>query len=137
MDTRDVVVGDVLLLTPGDRIPADALTTSAHGFLVDTSMLTGESEACAVEAGDELFAGTFAVEGEAEAVVTATGTALRLAEIARITTMTPAPITPLTLELHRVVRVVAAIAVGVGAFFFASRRLSAFPQLTDSSSPSV
>ena len=115
VDARDVVVGDVLLLTPGDRIPADAQTTSAHGFLVDTSMLTGESEASAVEVGDELFAGTFAVEGEAEAVVTTTGTSLRLAEIARMTTMTPAPITPLTLELHRVVRVVATIAVGVGA----------------------
>ena len=127
VDARDVVVGDVLLLTPGDRIPADALTTSAHGFLVDTSMLTGESEACAVEAGDELFAGTFAVEGEAEAVVTTTGTALRLAEIARMTTMTPAPITPLTLELHRVVRVVAAIAVGVGAFFFAIAALIGLP----------
>ncbi len=127
IDARDVVVGDVLLLTSGDRIPADASTTLARGALVDTSMLTGESEACAVGVGDELFAGTFAVEGEAEAVVTATGLGMRLAEIARMTTTTPAPITPLTLELHRVVRVVAAIAVGVGAFFFAVAALIGLP----------
>ena len=44
-----------------------------------------------------------------------------------MTTMTPAPITPLTLELHRVVRVVAAIAVGVGAFFFAIAALIGLP----------
>jgi magnesium-transporting ATPase (P-type) len=127
VDACDVVVGDVLLLTPGDRIPADASTTSALGVLVDTSMLTGESEACSVGVGDELFAGTFAVEGEAEAVVTATGSKMRLAEISRMTTMTPAPITPLTIELHRVVRVVAAIAVGVGAFFFAIAALIGLP----------
>jgi magnesium-transporting ATPase (P-type) len=42
VDAGEVVVGDVLILTPGDRIPADALTTSARGLLVDTSMLTGE-----------------------------------------------------------------------------------------------
>jgi magnesium-transporting ATPase (P-type) len=119
VDAREVVVDDVLLLTPGDRIAADALTTSARGFLVDTSMLTGESEATAAERGDELFAGTFAVEGEAEAVVTATGPAMRLAEITRMTTMTRAPATPLTRELHHVVRVVAVIAVVVGLLFFA------------------
>ena len=74
-----------------------------------------------------MFAGTFAVEGEAEATVTATGTAMRLAEITRMTTMTPPPITPLTRELHRVVHVVAAIAVGVGAVFFAIAALIGLP----------
>ena len=127
IDAHDVVVGDVLVLTPGDRIPADATTTSARGLLVDTSTLTGESAATVVEAGDALFAGTFAVEGEAEATVTATGTAMRLAEITRMTTMTPPPITPLTRELHRVVHVVAAIAVGVGAVFFAIAALIGLP----------
>jgi magnesium-transporting ATPase (P-type) len=121
-----VVVGDVLLLSPGDRIPADALTTAARGVLVDASMLTGESAACAVGVGDELFAGTFAVEGEAEAVATATGPRTRLAEISRMTTTTTSA-TPLTVELHRVVRVVAAIAVGVGAFFFAIAALVGLP----------
>jgi magnesium-transporting ATPase (P-type) len=126
VDAGDVVVGDLMILSPGDRIPADALTCSARGVLVDTSMLTGESEARAVGVGDELFAGTFAVEGEAEAVATATGARTRLAEISRMTTTTSAP-TPLTLELHRVVRVVAAIAVGVGAFFFVIAALIGLP----------
>ncbi|HET9444480.1 MAG TPA: cation-transporting P-type ATPase, partial [Acidimicrobiales bacterium] len=101
----------------GDRIPADATVAVAHGLLVDTSLLTGESEPTAVESG-RLFAGAFVVEGEAEAVVDATGSSTRLAGIARLTVETPSPPSPLTLELHRVVRVVAAVAVGVGLGFF-------------------
>lgn len=40
----DMVVGDVVLLSEGDRISADATVDSAAGFAVDTSTLTGESQ---------------------------------------------------------------------------------------------
>ena len=117
VEAAHVVVGDVLLLEAGDRVPADATVTVSHGLLVDTSMLTGESVPTGVDVGT-VFAGAFIVEGEAEAAVTATGASTRLAEIARLTAGTPAPPSPLTRELHRVVRVVAVIAVGVGGAFF-------------------
>ena len=58
------------------------------------------------------------VEGEADAIVTAAGASTRLAEIARLTTLTAKPASPLTLELHRVVRTIAVIAVAVGGTFF-------------------
>lgn len=115
---EEVVAGDVLGLSSGDRIPADATILAAHSLLVDTSMLTGESEPAVMEDGD-LFAGTLVVEGEAEAVVSATGASTRLADIARLTVLTPSHPSPLTRELHHVVRIVAAIAVGVGGTFFA------------------
>ena len=118
IDARDVVVGDLLVLQSGDRVPADSSTATANGLLVDTSLLTGESEPSAIGRDAELFAGTFVVEGEAEAVVTASGTSTRLAAIARLTTITAAPSSPLTLELHRVVRSIAAIAICVGGLFF-------------------
>ena len=44
VDAADVVVGDVLVLEAGDRVPADATVVDADGLLVDTSLLTGESE---------------------------------------------------------------------------------------------
>ena len=113
----DVVVGDLLLLAPGDRVPADALVPAGDMLLVDTSLLTGESEPVAI-AGAEVFAGTFVVEGEAEAVVRATGASTRLAGIARLTTAGARPVSPLTLELRRVVRTISVIAVGVGVTFF-------------------
>jgi magnesium-transporting ATPase (P-type) len=118
IDAGEVVTGDVLLLEPGDRVPADAHVEAAYAALVDTSLLTGESEPSAVDVGDPLFAGTFLVEGECHAVAVATGAATRLAGIARLTTATSTPDSPLTLELQRVVRTIAAIALGVGVAFF-------------------
>jgi magnesium-transporting ATPase (P-type) len=118
IEASDVVVGDVVVLESGDRIPADAAVAGTNSMLVDTSLLTGESEPTSVERGGEVFAGTFMVEGEAEAIVTATGESTRLAEIARLTTLTAKPTSPLTRQLHGVVRTIAAIAVGVGATFF-------------------
>ncbi len=127
IDARDVVVGDVVLLASGDRVPADVVAGRASALLVDTSLLTGESAASAADVGTALFAGTFVVEGEGETVVAATGGHTRLAAIARMTTMTPAPATPLTLELHKVVRLIAYIAVAVGTVFFALMMLLGNP----------
>jgi magnesium-transporting ATPase (P-type) len=118
VDAEDVVVDDVLLLESGDRIPADATVVAANRLLVDTSMLTGESAAVAVGTDEMLYAGTFAVEGEARAVVVAIGDQTRLAGIARLTAASPKPVTPLTLGLEAVVRLIAAIAIAVGGLFF-------------------
>jgi Ca2+-transporting ATPase len=94
---RDVVRGDLLKLSEGDRVPADALLLSADGVRADESLLTGESVPVgkrvaipeewgaasadiAVErvppGGDEqpmVYAGTLIVQGHATARVTATG----------------------------------------------------------------
>jgi magnesium-transporting ATPase (P-type) len=118
IDADEVVLGDLLLLESGDRVPADATVEAANCLLVDTSLLTGESAASTVDGSEPLYAGTFVVEGEARAVVVATGAQTRLAGIARLTTSTAKPETPLTRELEHVVRVIAAIALGVGALFF-------------------
>ncbi|OBB69115.1 cation-transporting P-type ATPase [Mycobacterium sp. 852014-50255_SCH5639931] len=117
IEAEDVVVDDVLLLESGDRVPADAVVLSQHRLLVDSSMLTGESEAGAVAASEPLFAGTFVVEGDSRALVTAIGQQTRLAGITRLTTSTRKPDTPLTRGLRGVVRLIAAIAIGVGVLF--------------------
>lgn len=118
IEAEDVVVDDLLLLESGDRVPADATVTAANRLLVDTSMLTGESAAVTVGAREALYAGTFVVEGEGRAVVVATGEQTRLAGIARLTTASPKPVTPLTRGLQDVVRLTAVIALGVGGLFF-------------------
>jgi magnesium-transporting ATPase (P-type) len=117
IEAEDVVVDDVLLLESGDRVPADAVVLRQNRLLVDSSMLTGESEAGAVSAGEPLFAGTFVVEGDSRALVTAIGQETRLAGITRLTTSTRKPDTPLTRGLRGVVRLIAAIAIGVGVLF--------------------
>ena len=117
IQAEDVVVDDVLLLESGDRVPADAVVLAANRLLVDTSMLTGESVAGAVEKDEVLYAGTFVVEGDARALVVAIGEHTRLAGIAELTTRSAKPDTPLTRELNAVVRLIAAIALGMGALF--------------------
>jgi magnesium-transporting ATPase (P-type) len=118
VDASDLVVGDVVLLGGGDRVSADLEILEAHTLSVDTSLLTGESLPAPFVAGDALPAGTFVVEGEATAVVSATGAATRLASIAELTRAGKRPRSPLATELERVVRTVAVIAVGVGTVFF-------------------
>lgn len=116
IEAADVVVGDVLLLESGDRVPADAVVLDENRLLIDSSMLTGESVAGEVHEGEPLFAGTFVVEGDASARVTATGRQTRLAGIAKLTTGA-GPDTPLTRGLRGVVRLTAIIAVGTGTLF--------------------
>ncbi len=118
IDASELVVGDLVVLEAGDRISADLCAIEAHALLVDSSLLTGESVPNSLDEGDPLFAGTFVVEGEGLAVVTATGVGTRLAGIAALTTAAKRPRTPLAVELDRVVRIVAVIAITVGVLFF-------------------
>ena len=117
IEAAEVVVGDTLVLESGDRVPADAAVITQDRLLVDSSILTGESDAETSAVGEPLFAGTFVVEGECRAAVTAIGKNTRLAGIARLTASTNKPDTPLTRGLRGVVRLTAAIAIGVGALF--------------------
>ncbi|MFC8733087.1 cation-translocating P-type ATPase [Luteimicrobium sp. NPDC057192] len=114
----EVVRGDHLVLEPGDRVPADGVVLDATALLVDTSTLTGESEPESPARGDALFAGTFVVEGLAQARAERTGARTRLAEIARATTQARRQPPPLTRELSRVVGRIGIIAVGTGLLFF-------------------
>jgi magnesium-transporting ATPase (P-type) len=118
IDATELVRDDLVWLSTGDHISADLQTNESHGLSIDTSTLTGESVPVQAGTGERLFAGTWVVAGEGLATVTATGGNTRLAGIARVVRMTQRPPTPLTLELHRVVRVVAVMAICSGIVFF-------------------
>jgi len=78
---REVVVGDLLSLSDGDRVPADGALLEAHELALDESMLTGESVAVSKQAEDTVFAGTMVTGGQALVRVGATG---RKTELGRI-----------------------------------------------------
>ncbi|MHA7986604.1 HAD-IC family P-type ATPase [Rathayibacter sp. CAU 1779] len=69
----EVVEDDVLVLRPGDQLPADARLTDSNGLAVDESLLTGESEPMLKGAGDELLSGSHVIAGTGTATVTAVG----------------------------------------------------------------
>jgi magnesium-transporting ATPase (P-type) len=115
VDAQDLVRGDLVLLTAGDRIGADMQVVTAHALSLDESLVTGESAAVHREAGDLLLAGSFVVQGEGEAVVEETGARTTIAGISALTQQAHRPKSPMTLQLNGVVRVVAVIAVATGA----------------------
>ena len=79
----DLVVGDVVLVRPGGRVPADGELLSETAEL-DESMVTGESRPVERNAGDTVVAGTVVAGSSARVRVGATGDATRLAGIQRL-----------------------------------------------------
>ncbi|RVW04214.1 cation-translocating P-type ATPase [Rhodococcus xishaensis] len=118
IDAADVVVGDVLVIAGGDRVPADGTLTVIHDLAVDESTLTGESEPIHKKPGESVWAGTYAIGGQGEAIAVATAADTRLAGIAALTAGVRRPRSPLAAELHRVVRAIAVLAAAVGGAFF-------------------
>ncbi len=116
---REVVCGDVLLLSEGDRVPADCVLVHALNFSVDESLLTGESvpvrkadaEGAAVAmgkpGGDDLpfaFSGTLVVSGQAVGIVKAIGTGTELGKIGKALQSLEEERTPLQIQTGKVVR---------------------------------
>jgi Ca2+-transporting ATPase len=124
---RDVVRGDVLLLSEGDRVPADAVLVECANISVDESALTGEAVpvrkaphpaepgaavAMGPAGGDAtpwVFSGTLVVKGHGIAVVQATGAGTELGRIGTALRTIETERTPLQHEIDRLVRVVAAV----------------------------
>ena len=114
--SEEIVPGDLLLLAPGDRVAADADLVTARDLRVDQSTLSGESSPVAPDR--EVFAGTYVTAGTAEALVTATGMTTRFGRIAELAQQTRHERSPLERELDHLTRVVALLAVTIGAVFF-------------------
>jgi len=131
---REVVPGDVLILAEGDTVSADARLISSSTLKVAEASLTGESEPVLKDAatlteptalGDRLdmvFTGTAVTQGVGRAIVTATGMATQMGQIADLLQRTKSDPTPLQREIARVGRMlglaVVAIAVVVMATLF-------------------
>ncbi len=56
VDPDDVEIGDVIVVSPGERVPLDGIVIAGHSFL-DTSALTGESVPAEVGQGDAILSG--------------------------------------------------------------------------------
>jgi Cu+-exporting ATPase len=81
--TEDVVVGDVVRIRPGEKVPVDGLVVSGTTS-VDESMLTGESLPVDKGPGDALIGATLNTTGSVQIRVTAVGDDTALAQIVRL-----------------------------------------------------
>jgi Ca2+-transporting ATPase len=120
---REVVRGDLLILSEGDRVPADAVLISCNHFSVDESLLTGESAAVlkiaqtesqiiantAIQSpgGDGLpfvYSGSLVVQGRGMAQVLSTGPRSEIGKIGKTLLGLETEVTPLQQEIRRLVR---------------------------------
>jgi Ca2+-transporting ATPase len=127
---RDVVVGDCLLLSEGDRVAADGWLLAANNLQIDESLLTGESVPVdkaqqAMLSGSarpdpqeqtapasRVQGGTFVVRGSGRAQVTATGMHSQIGQIGQALAQVQQADTPLQRQTARLVKVLASL-VGV------------------------
>ena len=142
---RELVPGDVLVLTPGAFIEADARIIEAVGLTVDESSLTGESVPVSKHAGmlDDadaplserancVFRGTIVDGGSGLAVVVATGPKTEIGRIQALTGEARPPQTPIERELDRMGRHLVYLSLGVCGGVFAlgvARGLGTMPML--------
>ena len=114
---REVVVGDVVLIKEGDRVPADAALLSSGVVMADESLLTGESipvrkragkiAAEAARPGGEdlplVYSGTLLTQGQALARVVATGLQTEIGTIGKALQSLESEASPLQRETRRVI----------------------------------
>lgn len=112
---RELVVGDLVLLAEGDRVPADIDLLNASNLTVDESMLTGESvpvtrHGASGTGGDvesRVYSGTLITQGTASGLVIATGARSALGRIGASLAALGGELTPIQLETRAVVKAVA------------------------------
>jgi P-type Ca2+ transporter type 2C len=128
--TRELVRGDVLRLTAGDVVGADARLVRSVQLQVDESLLTGESQPSdrdseAVSPGSTpmadrtgmVHAGSTVLRGSGEAVVVAIGVATVIGQVARLVGGRRSPLTPLQRRLATLGRQIS-IGVAVACVVF-------------------
>uniref|UniRef100_A0A3P8XDQ0 Sodium/potassium-transporting ATPase subunit alpha n=1 Tax=Esox lucius TaxID=8010 RepID=A0A3P8XDQ0_ESOLU len=125
---EEVVVGDLVEVKGGDRIPADLRIISASRCKVDNSSLTGESEPQTrspdfsndnpLETRNIAFFSTNCVEGTARGVVINTGDHTVMGRIASLATSLEGGKTPIAKEIEHFIHIITGVAVFLGVSFF-------------------
>jgi calcium-translocating P-type ATPase len=128
LDATGLVPGDIVLVEEGERIAADMRLISG-AVEVDLSTLTGESvpvlrsaelqdaNVSRLAARDLVFSGTTCIEGEAHAVVFATGMHTELGRIAALSERVKQEPSPLERQIRRVAWLIAGIALAMAVAF--------------------
>lgn len=111
VSSEEVVVGDLVAIAEGDRIPADGELLESSNLAVDESNLTGESIAVGKTENDEVYSSTLVVRGHALLMVTTVGEKSRVGQIGILLAHSGETRSPLQREIDSIVRVVAVLAI--------------------------
>ncbi|XP_068732023.1 sodium/potassium-transporting ATPase subunit alpha-3-like isoform X1 [Montipora capricornis] len=128
INAEEVVVGDIIYVKGGDRIPADIRVVEARGFKVDNSSLTGESEPqsrgpdCTnenpLETRNIAFFSTNGLEGNCIGIAVQTGDNTVMGRIANLASGLGSDKTPIAIEIEHFIHIITGVAVFLGVSFF-------------------
>src|SRR6056297_70526 len=129
---KELVPGDIVLLTSGGKIAADLRVLQSQGLEVDESTLTGESMAVSkvsdpledenLVPGDQvnmLFSGTIVVRGRSKAIVVRTGRETELGRIAASVKRVGITQTPLLKKVEKMGNLIGMMIIGFAVFISA------------------
>ncbi|SEN91050.1 plasma-membrane calcium-translocating P-type ATPase [Amphibacillus marinus] len=128
--SSELVPGDLVLLAPGDKIPADLRLITTDHLSIEESPLTGESTSVEKDAdtlsedttlGDRLnmaFSGTAVVSGSGRGIVVETGTNTELGQINQSIAEVEEIETPLLRQIAEFGRMIAFVIIGIAALLF-------------------
>ena len=131
IDSKDIVVGDLLYLEAGDQISADAKLIESFNLEVNESILTGESLLVKkdvnetneteriIEQKNMIFSGTSVINGSAKAIVTSIGSKTEMGQITELIKKESDNLTPFQKQLQKLSKYLGyfAIAISILTFF--------------------
>ncbi|MFJ3971018.1 HAD-IC family P-type ATPase [Streptomyces parvus] len=82
ISTSEIVLGDVIELSPGDKVVVDGTVAEADSLEIDESLLTGEADPMLKRAGDPVMSGSFVVAGGGAFTATKVGREAYAAQLA-------------------------------------------------------
>ncbi|MBI3964679.1 MAG: copper-translocating P-type ATPase [Chloroflexi bacterium] len=113
----EVVVGDVVVLRPGDKVPVDGVVLDGRSTL-DESLVTGESLPVSKEPGDDVIAGTINQSGSLRFRATKVGADTALAQIVRLVETAQNSKAPAQRLADQAAHYLVLLAVGAGVLTF-------------------
>ncbi|WOD40192.1 cation-transporting P-type ATPase [Nodosilinea sp. E11] len=133
VSSRDLVPGDIVLLTSGDKVPADLRLLRGRTLQINESSLTGESVAVEkqphleslaadtplAERHNMAYAGSFVTFGQGEGIVVETGLNTETGRISKLMNESTTLVTPLTRKFDRFSKTLLYVILGVAALTFA------------------
>lgn len=123
LSPQELVLDDVVLLSRGDQVPADATVLSGTGE-ADESLLTGESAPVSKTAGGTLYSGSFLVSGSVAACLTAVGVDSYAGQLQLSARRVKRAQSELMRDMRRIIRWVSVLIVPIGAAMFSRQYAS-------------
>ncbi|MBF8250290.1 MAG: Calcium-transporting ATPase [Candidatus Levybacteria bacterium] len=115
IDATDLVPGDIVRLSEGDKIPADGKIISDKFLEIDESILTGESLSVIKNHNDSVFSGTLVTKGNSRILITTIGNQTRFGQIAQTLGSVAPDKTPLQKRLDGLAKILSIIILIIAA----------------------